>query len=523
MFGNKAWLDLTVSLSIANLWMLRLWLKILPYNTGSDFFLPFSPGNTYLAAMLNVLLWGGSLFLLVRCCAGSRAFPWLVLSVFFVTSLLAAYGIGAAYISVAKFVFLFGPQSALFLNVACWSAGILGIFLLVANRRRLARHYRVLPLLFAPYLLVTFGQSTAALAKVEPAALFRRHAVDPARPLQNPLGVNVVWVIFDETDYRLCFQQRPSFLSLPAFDSFQRTALSATRAYSPNDNTQTSLPALLTGLPLARSVQLGARRLDLVRAGTLARADFSSRDTILTEVKKRGGSTALLGWYLPYARTLPDADLCRDYPRYNVYTSDRLLDVLLMQGRELLDLRFLPVGNTLLGDNQLGMVRDMGADVAAAIKEHDASFMFLHYSVPHSPNVYDARTGALAFNRNKREGYFGNVALADRLLARLRKDMEEKGIWDRSLVVVSSDHHWRTNTYDGKLDRQHVPFMVKFPHQRQSFTYQGRFNTLLSKELILRVMDQKIHSAAEAAAWLDRAMLQGKAPIDISVEQPDAD
>lgn len=524
MFAKDLRRDLLVSLSIANLMFLKLWLKILPYDPGSNFFKPFSPLNTYLAAMLNVVLWGGLLFLLVRVSRKRAAlFPWIVLAVFLATSLTVCYGVGVAFISYAKFVFLFGAHGARGFSVFCWFAGVLLVLLLVRHRQRLARCYAVLPLIFAPYLLVTFGQSCLALWRLEPAAQFHPHAVTPPRALQNPLGTRVVWIIFDETDYRLCFGNRPSFLALPEFDRFRSTALFATRAYSPNDNTQTSLPSLLTGIPLERTVPVGARRLDLVHAGTRARSDFGGADSIFRQVKARGGSTALLGWFIPYGRTMRDLDLCRDYPRYNFYTSDRFSDVFLRQQREVVDMRFIPFNNTLLADNQMQIVTRMRADVSSVVKENDASFMFLHYSLPHSPNIYDRHTGRLGFNRNKGTGYFDNVALADRCLGELRKSMEDKGVWDSSLVVISSDHHWRTNTYDGRLDKQHVPFMVKFPHQARTLTFTGKFNTILTKEMILNVLDKKIESPEEAEKWLDRSMVEGHAPIVLSAEQPDAD
>jgi len=519
----KSPLDPLVCLSVANLLFIRIWLKILPYNQGSNFFLPFSPLNTYLAAMLNVLAWGGLLFLALNLCRGSRAFPWLVLGVFFVTALLVAYGVGVSFISVGKFIFLFGHRLALALFAGCWLAAVVGIWQLVKHRRRLSRRYALLPLLFSPYLLATFGESIQAIARVEPSSHFLPHAVTPARPLKNPLPVKVVWVIFDETDYRLCFEKRPGFLKLPAFDRFRGTALFATQAYSPNDNTQTSLPSLLTGEPLVRTVQQGAAKVDLVRPGSLARTDFAAADTIFKEIKKRGGSTALFGWFLPYARTLHALDLCGDYARYNVATSESLWKVFLTQSLEIFDFRFLPFSDTLLGRNQIGIVRRMTGDVAAAMREQDATFTFLHYSVPHSPNVYDRKSGRLAFNRDKREGYFDNVALADRCLAELRREMEAKGSWDRSLVIVSSDHHWRTNTYDQELDRQHVPFLAKFPQQRQPFLYQGKFNTVLTKSLVLQVVDGRISSPQQAASWLDQRMLEGKTPVAFSAEEPDAD
>ena len=523
MFGKKYWLDLVVSLSIANLLFMKLWLKILPYNASSNFFLPFSPLNTYIAALLNVVMWGSLLFLLLCFAKGSRLFPWLVIGVILVTCVVVAYGAGVAYISVAKFIFVYGARSETVLVVACWSAALLFVSLLIRYRQSLAKRYAVLPLLFAPYLLVTCSQSLAAIARVEPSSRFLPHAVTPARALHNPLATKGVWIIFDETDYRLAFEMRPSFLALPAFDSLRQTAMSATRAYSPNDNTQTSLPSLLTGIPLARTVGTGAGKMDMILAAGGKHKDFSSQDTIFKQIKKRGGSTALFGWFLPYSRVMPAVDLCRDYPRYNVYTSESLSEVFFRQWREVIDMRFLPFSNTLLGDNQVQIVKQMSADVRDAVRDHDPSLMFLHYSVPHSPNIYDRRTGSFGFNRNKREGYFDNLALADRCLAELRSDMEQKRTWDGALVVVSSDHHWRTNTYDGQIDKQHVPFLVKFPRQRQAATYDGRFNTVLTEGLILGVVDGKIRTPKDAARWLDAVSGKGEAQPVFSAEQPDAD
>ncbi|GFO55143.1 hypothetical protein GMSM_21500 [Geomonas sp. Red276] len=516
--------EVIASLSVANLWLVRLWLKILPYHRGSGFFLAASPLNSYLAAMANVLLVGGLLYLLIRLVKGERRlFPWLVLAVICATTVIVAYGIGVAFISFARFVFLFGVRGAFWFSVACWGGGALLLGLLVRYRGWLARHYTVLPLLFSPYLLITFGESLQAVYLVEPSAHFRPHAIDPSRPLVNPLKRRVVWVIFDETDYRLAFAKRPASLSLPAFDRLKREAFFATRAYSPNDNTQTSLPSLITGIPLVRTVPQGAASLELERQGGLPPCDFAAQESVFSEVKRRGGSTALLGWYIPYARTMKGVDFCRDYPRFNFYTSESFLDVLVHQWREVVDFRFLPGSSTMLADNQIGMVTSMGRDVAAAIRTQDPTLTFLHFSVPHSPNVYDRTSGRLAFNRNKREGYLDNLALADRCLGELRRSLEEKGIWDSTLLVVSSDHHWRTNTYDQVLDRQHVPYLVKLPGERAGFTYGGRFNTILTKEMVLSVLDGKVGTPAELASWLDAQTAGGSLPVRISKEEPDAD
>jgi hypothetical protein len=517
--------DVIVSLSLANLMFLRLWMKLLPYKNASGYFLPYSPFNTYLAVILNVVLWGGVFFLLLRLAGRNKqVLTWVVILLFSIVSVAALYGIGLSYISFTKLVFLFGREKVLYLEFAvCMSGVFLGI-LTVKYRELAARICLVLPLFFSPYLLDTFGQAAAALGHMEPAARFHPHRLDPSSALQNHLWTNIVWVVFDETDYRICFEKRPANLLLPSFDRFKENALWATHAYSPSDSTQISLPALLTGIPLKTTIPAGARQLELVRADSRAPVDFTAQETIFDRIKKRLGSTALFGWFFPYSRIMHNVDLCHDYPRYNYFTSDNLLKVLVFQWAEVWDMRFLPFKNTLLANNHIGIVKSMQSDVLAAIKNQNPSFMFLHYPLPHSPNIYDRKSGTFGLNKNSREGYLDNMALADRCLGGLRAELERKGIWDGALVIISSDHHWRTNTYDGRTDYEHVPFMVKFPHQRKGMTYDGKFNTVLTQYLILAVLDGKVKSPEEASKWLNR--IAGTTPfkkVIISIDQPDAD
>jgi len=527
MLNKSAVRHLVISFSLANLLFLKLWMKLLPYNkdSGSSFFLPASPFNTYLAVMLNVLIWGLAFFLLLHVARDcNRLYARIYLVIFSLVAIAAVYGVGNSYITLAKFIVQYGHKSAICLEAACILVWCIWMVLIIKYCERMARICAVIPLLFAPLLPLTFCEATMALFRMEPAAMFHPHRIDPPGSLRNPLGVNVVWMIFDEMDYRLNFEKRPSWLALPAFDAFRKDALFATSAYSPSNATHVSLPALLTGIPLTSTEAVGARRLDLLPVNSSSRLDFAAQETVFDRVRKRGGSTALFGWFLPYARVMHGVDLCRDYPRYSFYTSDDLLKVIIMQWVEIWDIRFLPFSNTLLGNNHIGIVTNMQSDVMDTVKHQDPTFMFLHYPVPHYPNIYNRKTGALLFNRNSREGYFDNMALADRLMGEVRSEMERKGTWDRALVILSADHHWRNNTYDGHIDYEHVPFMVKLPYQHGGETYGGKFNTVLTQGLVLAVLEGTVKTPEDASLWLDHnSRTTDGRKVMFSIDQPDAD
>ena len=525
MSNSRPLSDLTAALSLANLMFLRLWMKLLPYQSGSGYTLAYSPFNSYLAVMLNIVLCGGAFFLLLRLGRRCRkAFPWLVLALCALVGVCACYGVGLSLFSISRLVLLIGSPKVFALEIASALAAAAGILLATRHLKKVARLCLRIPLLLAPFLLVTFSQAVAALVRMEPASQFRPHRVDPPGALRNPLKTSVVWMIFDETDYRVCFEKRPASLKLPAFDRIREGGLWATRAYSPSDATQVSLPALLTGIPLASTDPVGARRLDLIPAAGTGRLDFATQQNIFDRVKARQGSTALFGWYHPYARVMHGVDLSRDYPWYNFFTSDSLLKVLLFQWVEVLDFRFNPFKNSVQGDNHIAISQGMQSDLLAAVREQSPSLMFLHYPLPHLPSIYERKSGAFGTNRSISEGYLDNMALADRYLGELRAEMERKGTWDSALIVISSDHHWRTNTYDRQIDYEHVPFLVKLPHQQKGLTYDGRFNTVLTQDLILAVLDGKIESPKDASGWLDRN--SGKVPngkVVFSVNQPDTD
>jgi len=90
----------------------------------------------------------------------------------------------------------------------------------------------------------------------------------------------------------------------------------------------------------------------------------------------------------------------------------------------------------------------------------------------------------------------------DRLLGEVRGAMEQAGTWDDALVVVSSDHHLRVNAFDHVIERQRVPFMVKLPHQAGGVTVDARCETVITRELILQVLDGRLRTPAEVASWM---------------------
>lgn len=490
--------------SLANLVMLKVWLTLLPFDPGNSFFLSHSPANGYLAAMIDTVLIALSLW-----CAVFLAKRWhrstlAIWPLVYVVTLCFAlnglrdnyhWGIYTLYESFGKWAALLGIAALLMMAGA--------VYWMVRFRRLITKNYFKLPLLFLPFLLVTFEQSAMALYQAEPESTFMVKERKYFRAPENTLVPPVVWIIFDELDYRIAFERRPKELLLPELDKLLQTSLSANNAYSPGLETAVSIPALLTGHVLKMTKTIGAGVMELTGIDGTS-STLQTQSTIFADMHNRGQKTALFGWYFPYSRLFSGIDIVRDYPRGLYQGSAQLSEIVALQLRTLVEsVYFSPFGDSLVISNHILMTKSINDDVTRYLKtDQSRGFAFMHYPVPHSPNIYNRYTLEFGPNRNVKEGYLDNLALVDVLLGKIRRAMEESGNWDKSLVVVSSDHHLRLDAYDGFINERRVPFIVKLPHQSKGLIVNSRFETVRTRDLILEIVDGKLKTPEDVRYWI---------------------
>jgi membrane-anchored protein YejM (alkaline phosphatase superfamily) len=93
--------------------------------------------------------------------------------------------------------------------------------------------------------------------------------------------------------------------------------------------------------------------------------------------------------------------------------------------------------------------------------------------------------------------------------------MEESGLWDRTAVLVSADHGWRTALWRATTvwtaedeaashqDTMGVPFLLKLPGQTSGSIYDRRFNTVVTRALITGILNGQVTDAAAVAASIE--------------------
>lgn len=356
---------------------------------------------------------------------------------------------------------------------------------------------RIFGLVISPLLFVCYGNLAFSYwksVKFDPEPkIFSRNS--PRPKVDAP---KVVWVIFDELDYRLLFDQRPEGLKLPELERLKSESIFFTKAYPPSDRTIHSIPSLLSG---ARWNVVEVSDSDLKIKGNVnnpPNLKLTDIPNIFGLVKKMGYTTGLLGWYHNYCRIFKhDLDYCRRVPAGRFGYAENFWD---------------SVGSifdrSLNFDKRVerAYVYNLNQLISRAskkIKYGRYSFLFVHLSIPHAPWIYDETHDTLSTQVSKEPSkYFANVKLVDKTLGQLRKSMEESGDWNNATLIVSSDHSWReSSNYDGKRDFR-VPYFVKMPDCKGAVMAQPTA-TVLTKEFILQIMSKGIRTTREAVSWFD--------------------
>ena len=157
-----------------------------------------------------------------------------------------------------------------------------------------------------------------------------------------------------------------------------------------------------------------------------------------------------------------------------------------------------------------------------AITDHPAHGQFVvgHLPLPHYPFVHDhsgARPVNVFYSPGAGRGARAQLSHADRVLGDLFDRLRRVGKYDRSTIVLTSDHTWR---FDPELSSNtgsqwsHVPLMIKYPGQKTRRDIHRPFST----SRLIRFL-----SAAPASGDIPVALRAGGYYIPVGGEEARVD
>jgi hypothetical protein len=530
----KTWKkDLIKATSLANLCFLQAWSDLISWyetlqNLSNLFYLKYPPSSlNFIAIIVNVIL---------------------LAIVFWTAMSLARHSDLSLFLGLVKCIILLGlliPLNYIRINIPALhlyklynSLGlailcIVGFLLLIGflilfkgSHKKIFGTASAILLILSPLTFITFSQAIWAAYKVKTIKI-PLEAKQPYSPKlnSNDTGIRFLWILFDEMDQRLSFLDRPSSINLPEFDKLRNEAIYATHAYPPAGCTDLSLPALLTGKPVYKSQQGGLKSLKIPSRFHEFSADFGSLSTVFSDARANGYRTASAGWALPLCRVIKNSlSFC-------YWEEDFVSGAWSLAGANLLTamhLHFIKLLETIPLFTRYGLVNHYHYNLREHIvaldkilnkgKEYilnrEIGFIFLHLPIPHGPDIYDPITNNFSLSSSSTCEYIDNLELSDRVLGELRREMEVSGVWDNSVILVSSDHWWRNYWKIYHEIDQRIPFLLKLPKQMRGIQYDAVFNTVITRDLISDLFSGKISEPEDVVKWLDRHRTFYESPYD---------
>jgi hypothetical protein len=488
--------DGIVALSLANLCFTTAWFTIL-YDTDLGYFnkLPIQASST-LALLINIFWLAAVIWLALRVW---RRFQNRLLHFVLHMAFLGLLLIPGDFVRNQIFHIPDYAMAMFFRRPVIMFCSVVLLALVVWQHRRVAKVAAVLVVIVSPLALLTIAKVGFLLLGVMRLNQYDRAVTLPAPAPVSGEHPRVVWIIFDQTGYRVTFENRPAGVQLPEFDRLRNESLFCTHACSPGFNTISSMPALISGQQLSGVGIANSADLNVQVADTGVVTTWSKLPSVFAEARALGVNTALVGWFHPYDRVLGvGLNYCAWYP-FPQFEPARAKTVAAALRREIA----CAAWRIHIRQIYIGVCQDSLRESLSLVANPVYGLTLLHLPPPHSPGIYLPEKNQFTVWGVSRTGsYWGNLALADRELGQMRRAMETSGLWDKTWLIISSDHSLGLHSL---LDSDaRVPFIIKPPGTNEPITYSQEINTVLTHDLILAVLRGEITSQRELVPWLDK-------------------
>jgi hypothetical protein len=380
---------------------------------------------------------------------------------------------------------------------------LIGLFFITKYLPQLSR----LVLIGLPISFVIFANALIAIYMIGEKSIFIRDVPLAEIQSKKPNGYRVVWIIFDEFDYRLGFEKRPGDLDLKYFDKISGRAFIASQALPPANGTFPSIPSLLIGNSISSAVfDDHDVTIEQNKSSGAIKSSWRSLPNIFSDLRDRGFNAMAIGQdYIPYCRILGNhmsgcIEFNNKWPP-SINTALQYVPKFVTKF-----LTFIP----LLNRQVAPQLFDPGWPYKSFLQKTKNYFtnpkydlVYAHWAVPHTPYVYDRKSRKYAYKSEVPKNYFDNMALADLLLKEMINSILKSNVATRTAVIISSDHHWRRakDRWDGIADFR-VPFIVLLPESKQSHKYENTFNTVLTKSLVEAMIAGRIKNYQDISDFI---------------------
>lgn len=509
--GAPNWRAALAALSLANLCLIRVWgesslflgdtrLALLKLPHGSTHYIALAVNMVLLALLFRF----AEQRMRDRTSRGVTAVYWVgklvVLLVVLNAARLVAARAGLAVFTWIQWRRALGNMGAYLLAV-CVMGVVVWAF--VRHGRRLSAVLGQIVLVMSPLVVLNGAALAVSLWRLKPA-LWADLPVQQAAA-SGYKGPRIVVVVFDEWDYRLSFETTRRGVDLPTFKRLRGETIFFQQAIPASRTTLFSIPALTTGQAV-KTVRVEAPGGFWLESGRGTSVRWEDAPNIFKTARAHNLRTALVGWYLPYCRVFgADCVSCKWWPAAlaGFPQTDNLARAVWWQINYLFDTSSASMtGQTVERDSYVRMHQEMEAAAVEVAGNPAYDLAFLHLPTMHQPFIYDAKSEQFSLMGSPIRGYWDALSRADRVMSEIETAMRASGTWDSSLVVLTSDHSFRSSDLLDGVKDERVPLLVKLPSSRAGREIVGRTETRRLPDLVRAVLRRPQVTASEVVAAL---------------------
>jgi hypothetical protein len=306
---------------------------------------------------------------------------------------------------------------------------------------------------------------------------------------------NIYIFIFDEWSYQRSFKNQKPINFFADLKTFNEQSLTFHQAYSPAAYTLVSIPSFLfqTFWPFdIKQGKMGFRvwkKRDSDNNFIETFEDLDNYKTIFQYPRKLGYATCIIGKYIPYGTVLGKrvdfSYSSNDKKYFGQGFPERVLShffsavQLIPKPLSSLNKIFCYV-NYRNNFNILNLTNNLFTKIVE--KKKSPVFGIFHYELPHGPFIYTHEGHKplyCCYDDDSPENYYGNLAFLNTKIAEIITTLKNNNKFQNSLIVMMSDHSWRADPENDKnnesLDWRHIPFFIKFPHQKNQIDIKTEF------------------------------------------------
>jgi hypothetical protein len=247
----------------------------------------------------------------------------------------------------------------------------------------------------------------------------------------------VVWIIFDEFDPQIAFDQK-NIERLPHFKELLNTSVYHSNLYAPAKQTRLSVPSMLMGLEAQSEMISGTANMSL--EGPMGKMiPFSYDNSIFYQLKSSGFNSSILGFYLPYCEIFKQLK-CTAFPWNYQYSPLSAIEFVYGIRGILRALQAEVTGNT----DPMGLItKEQYQNLDRVIDDSSSDLVFLHLNIPHLPGGYSRQV----LNEEAIDPYIANLQLTDVFLERILRDINKHS--DKKTLLILSSDHWNRSRLGG--------------------------------------------------------------------------